>query len=338
MKARDWLTLAMLSLLWGGSLPFMRVAAPELGAFLLIELRVLIAALFLVGYNAARRTLPPPGRAWGALLTVGVFNSALPFVLFAEALRHIPTTLAAPLNATTPIFSAVAAALWLREGLTARTVLGLALGVAGVALLAGFGPVPIDPTVIVAAGACLVASACYGWSAVFTRRHLGDVPSQATATYSQVFAALVLVPFAAAALPDRLPTPPVTASVIALGLLCTGVAFLLYFHLIRQVGPVQATTVTYLAPACGMVLGVVFLGDPLNASTAAGFVLVLASAVLINQRPAGGPRRETAASPAPGLTLPGAAAGGPGAATGGADANTGTAAGNPGAAAGGGGR
>ena len=289
MKARDWLALAILSLLWGSSLLFMRVAAPELGAFLLIELRVLIAALFLLGYSAARRTLTPPGRAWRDLLTVGVFNAAVPFVLYAEAVRYIPTTLAAPLNATTPTFSAVAAALWLREGLTARTALGLGLGVVGVALLTGFGPVPIEPTVLAAAGACLVGSACYGWAAVFARRRLAAVSSQATATYSQVFAVLVLVPFAGATLPGRPPALPVTASVIALGLLCTGVAFLLYFHLIRQVGPVQATTVTYLAPACGMLLGAVFLGEPLNASTFAGFVLVLAGAVLINQRPAARP-------------------------------------------------
>ncbi|HEX6989423.1 MAG TPA: EamA family transporter [Bacillota bacterium] len=314
MRARDWLVLGTLSLLWGGSFPLMRVAAPELGAFLLISLRVLIAALFLVAYNATRGALIPPGKAWPALLVVGVGNAALPFVLFAEALRHVPTTLAAPLNATTPIFSALAAALWLGERLTGRTVLGLGLGIAGVALLAGFGPIPINPTVVAAAAACLVAAALYGWAAVYTRRRLAAVPSQATATYTQVFAALVLAPFAAVTLPDRLPPRPVIAAVVVLGLLCTGVAFLLYFHLIRQVGPVQTTTVTYLAPAAGMVLGAVFLGDPLNASTAAGFGLVLASAILINQRaPTARPDPAAAHPVVPGATPTRAAATNPGA-------------------------
>lgn len=284
MKLREWVVLLLLAAIWGGSHLFMRMAAPSLGAILLIELRVLIAAVVLLAVNAAagmgRRSVPPT--AWVPLAVVGVLNSAVPFTLFAEALRHVPVALAAPLNATTPLFGALAAAVGLGERFTAGRAVGLTLGLAGVVLVVGGGTLPVDGVVVRAAGLCLLGSACYGTAAVYARRRLGDVQPRQTAAYSQVFAAAALAPLVPAAWPKAAPSMTVVGAVLALGALCTGLAYLLYFHLIAHAGAVQATTVTYLAPAFGVIWGVLLLHETLTPVTLLGFALIAAGAALLS--------------------------------------------------------
>lgn len=291
MQLRDWSLLLLLSAMWGGSFLFMRVAAPVLGAVPLIALRVSIAAVVLCGFGLAARRFSRPAPPWRPLAVVGVLNSALPFALFADALKHIPASLAAPLNATTPLFSAAVAAAWLGEPFTARRALGLILGIAGAALLVGAGPVAVTPLTVRAAASCLVAAGCYGFAAVYTRRHLSGVPSFDTAAYSQFAAAAALLPLVPGTWPRAALTPQVLGAVLALGVVCTALAYLLYFHLIARVGAVRATTVTYLAPAFGVIWGVLLLGETINAATVAGFALILVSAALVN-RSAPAPARE----------------------------------------------
>jgi len=259
----------------------MRIAAPALGPILLIELRVLLAALALLGYAAMARKVPDLRSHWRHYLVIGTINSALPFVLIATAELHLPASLAATLNATTPLFGALIASLWMREALTVRKVTGLGLGFVGVVALVGLGPVPITPVTLWSIGLSLMGAGSYGVAAVYTKVKVPGAQPQALATYSQLFAALVLLPFVPFALPHQLPSAIVTGSVLALALLSTAFAYLLYFYLIVKVGPTRAMMVTYLAPVFGTLWGSLFLQESLGVGSLTGFGLILASVALV---------------------------------------------------------
>lgn len=282
MTPKDLTALLVLSALWGGSFLFMRVAAPVLGPVLLIELRVLIAGLALLAFALATRPLPEFRSRWKPFLVIGVINSALPFTLIATAELHITASLAATLNATTPLFGALAAAFWLGERLTWGKGAGLLLGLLGVAVLVGLGPVTLTPAVWLSIGASLLGALSYGVAAVYTRKTMVGTPPLALALYSQLLAAGVLLPAVPFTWPAQEPSGVVIASVLALALLSTAVAYLLYFGLIQRVGSTKATMVTYLSPAFGILWGALLLREPLTVWTFVGFGLILLSVALIS--------------------------------------------------------
>lgn len=232
MAPRDLSALLLLSALWGGSFLLMRVAAPVLGPVVLIELRVLIAGLALLAYALAARSVPAARAHWMPLLTVGLLNSALPFTLIAAAELHLSASLAATLNATTPLFGALVAAIGLRETVTPGKVTGLLLGLAGVAVLVGLGPVTLSAVTLVSIGASLLAALLYSVAAVYIKVNLKGVAPLSLALYSQLFAAGLLLPAVPFAPPQGSPSGLVVACVLALGLLSTALAYLLYFGLI----------------------------------------------------------------------------------------------------------
>ncbi|WP_019585518.1 DMT family transporter [Deinococcus apachensis] len=280
MSPKDLTALLVLSALWGGSFLFMRVAAPVLGPVVLIELRVLIAGLALLAFAVATRSLPAFRPHWKPFLVIGVVNSALPFILISAATVHLTASLAATLNATTPLFGALVAAAWLGERLTPGRTAGLLLGLAGVTVLVGFGPLPLTPPVGLSVAASLLGALSYGVAAVYTKVHMADTPPLALALYSQLCAAGVLLPAVPLALPGAVPSGAVIASVLALAVLSTAAAYLLYFGLIQRAGPLRATMVTYLSPAFGIVWGALLLREPLTVWSFAGFGLILASMAL----------------------------------------------------------
>ncbi|MFZ5823286.1 MAG: DMT family transporter, partial [Bacillota bacterium] len=237
MTSKEYGALFLLSALWGGSFLFMRIAAPALGPIVLIELRVGLAALALLAYGLLIGKVPEFRRHWRAYAVAGAVNSAFPFLLFSTAALYIPASLMATLNATTPLWGVIVAAIWLRETLTVRKVAGLLLGFAGVATLVGLGPVALTPSVLLGCGAALLASFLYANGAVYVKVNLQGVDSRAIATYSQLFAALLILPLVPFAIPSQPPTAVVTASVLALSLLSTALAYLLFFYLILQAGP-----------------------------------------------------------------------------------------------------
>jgi drug/metabolite transporter (DMT)-like permease len=221
----------------------------------------------------------------GAILFVGLLNSALPFALYAFAVLHIATGLSAILNATVPLSGAVVAWLWLKDKPGGLRSLGLLVGFAGVALLvfgkSGFNPA-IAPAAgsmgltLLAMGACLLATLCYGLAASFTKRHLAGIHPMATAAGSQIGASLALV------LPTLWfwPQQPVSGTawwaVIALGLLCTAVAYVLFFRIIEAAGPAKALTVTFLVPVFALLYGVLFLSE-----TITGWTLICGAVILV---------------------------------------------------------
>jgi len=291
VKPREVAGLLFLSALWGGSFLFMRIAAPKLGPVLLIELRVLIAGLALLAYGVLSRRLPGVRGLWREYLVVGAVNSALPFLLISAASLALPASLTATLNATTPLFGAVVAAVWMGESLTLRKVLGLLVGFAGVVALLGIGPVSPSWETFLAAGASLLAAACYGAAAVYTKVKVKGAQPQALATYSQLFAALLILPAVPFAWPSAFPSGLVIGSVLALALLCTALAYLIYFYLILNAGPTKAVMVTYLAPAFGMLWGGLFLQEQIGVGGVVGLCSILASVALVGGAGASGKRK-----------------------------------------------
>jgi len=289
MNTRDLSSLILLSAIWGSSFLFMRIAAPVLGPIWLISARVGIAGIALVLYGYAIKNVPEFRSRWREFAFMGAINSALPFTLISWAELHITASLAVTLNAAVPMFTAVVSALWLGEHFSLERRFGLLLGLVGVAILVGLGPLELTPVVLVSVLAMLFSSLCYGIASVFTKRNLVGASPLATTTCSQVIGTvplLFLMPFAIPAnLGSKLEatgTLLVLGSALTLALVCTAAAYLIYFRLIRDIGPLKTSMVTYLAPVFGIAWGVIFLHEHLNWGSVLGFAVILSSVALIS--------------------------------------------------------
>lgn len=280
MRARDVADLLLLAALWGASFLFMRVAAPQFGPFPLMAWRTGIGALallpllFLAG--GARELV----RAAPRIALVGLVNSALPFVLFGYAMLHLSAGFASVLNAVAPFWSAIVAFLWFGERLGAFRIAGLVVGFSGVLILvwgrAGFGEGGTGLPIL----AALAATLSYGIAANYTRRYLGGVTALTNAAGSQVFAALFLAPLAWLYWPTRMPDMQAWLNVVLLGVLSTGLAYVLFFRLIARVGPNRAIAVTFLIPVFGMLWGALFLRESVDLRMVAGAAVILAGTAL----------------------------------------------------------
>ncbi len=283
MKTIDLVELILLAALWGASFLFMRLAAPEFGPISLAAVRVGLASLMLLPLLAQRGQLAELGRHWRGLLLVGVLNSAIPFALFSFAALSITTGLSSILNATVPLWTAIVAFLWLRQGLTPLRVLGLVIGFAGVVFLAwdkaSFKP-GADHSAVWAMAACLLATLCYGLAANATKRLLSGVPAVVVATGSQVVATLLLAGPALWLWPSASPSGGAWLSAVALAGLCTALAYLLFFRLMGRIGPTNTVSVTFLIPLFAMLWGAVFLGEQVSAQMVLGGAIVLVGIAL----------------------------------------------------------
>jgi len=283
VKASDVIELVLLAALWGASFLFMRLAAPEFGPVVLAAVRVGLASLMLIPLLASRGQLASLGEHWQGLLIVGALNSAMPFVLFSFAALSITAGLSSIANATTPLWTAVVAFIWLGQRLPPLRVLGLVIGFAGVAFLAwdkaSFKP-GADHSGLLALLACLGATLCYGLAANATRRYLAGVPALAVATGSQFAAALLLLVPAAWLWPAVPPGALAWGSALGLAALCTALAYVLYFRLMGRLGPTNAVSVTLLIPLFATLWGALFLGEAVSARMLLGGGIVLVGIAL----------------------------------------------------------
>jgi drug/metabolite transporter (DMT)-like permease len=281
MGARDLGALVLLGAFWGASFIFIRVAVPVLGPFVLMDLRVLLAAAGLVLGAVAVGRLPKLRAHWGRFLVLGFLNAAVPFTLIAASEINLTASLAAILNSTTPLFTAVVAAVWIGEALTPRRIGGLLLGIVGVALVVGWTPVALSPVVLLSVGASLAAALSYGFGGVYAKRAFSGLPPLSMAIGQQTGAGLLLLPPAAVSLPGEAPPLAVVLSVLALALLSTALAYLLYFRLITSVGPTSTLTVTFLVPVFGLLFGALFLNEPVGVGMLVGLGVILSSVALV---------------------------------------------------------
>ena len=281
MGTRDLGALLLLSALWGASFIYIRVAVPALGPFVLVELRVGLAAVVLALCAALVGRLPKLRRRWRQFALLGAVNVAIPFCLISAAEINLTASLAAIMNSTTVMFTAVVAAVWMGDALTARKLVGVALGIVGVTVLVGWDPITMNWTVALSVGAMLAASLAYALGSVYAKRTFADSPPLAIASGQLTAAAMLMLPLAAVSAPEQSPSTIVVLSVLGLALPSTAVAYMLYFRLIANVGPTSTSTVTLLVPLFGLLFGVVLLDEPVGVGTLAGLVLILSSVILI---------------------------------------------------------
>ena len=279
--SRTWpIEFVLLAALWGASFLFMRLGAVEFGPVPTAFLRVFIGALFLLPILLLQGGFEPLRRHHRPALFIGVFNSAIPFALFSYAVLSISTGLSAILNATAPLFGALVAWFWLQDRPGRWQLFGLVIGFCGVTLLA-WDEARLKPDgSVLAIGACLIASLCYGVAASFSKRHLGKVPAMVTATGSQLGASIGLLLPALWLWPQQAPTPMAWAAMLALGVLCSGVAYILYFRLINELGPAKGMTVVFLIPVFAVIYGTLLLDEALTPWMLLGGLIILLGTAL----------------------------------------------------------
>jgi drug/metabolite transporter (DMT)-like permease len=283
MRAIDYARLIALAALWGGSFIFIRTASPEFGAIPTAWVRVQLGGLVLLGYFAVIGFDVGWGRYWRRFALIGVLNSSVPFSLYAFAALYLPASYSAIFNSTTSLFGAAFAAIWLAEPLTPRKLLGLFLGICGVALVAGLGGAETDANFYLATAACLCAAVSYGLVGVYVRKCARDIEPRAIAGASQVIAALILMPLLLLDGPKTLDLH-IAGNLVALAVLSSGVAYLLYYRLLADVGPSKALTVTFLIPAFAMLWGAIFLSETITATMLLGTAVIIAGTLLVTSR------------------------------------------------------
>lgn len=270
----------MLAAIWGGSFLFMRIAANPLGPAVLIEARVLCAAitLLLVSFYLKRKL------SFNAhskhFFILGLFNTALPFLCFAYAAQTLNASTLAILNSTAPIWAAIIGAIWTKTALESKVLLGLGIGVTGVSVLVGWDAFNIGQEAILPIFAAVMAAFSYGIASNYTKT-APKVEAFNNAHGSMWAAVLIVLPFVFFMPMREAPDLTITTSVILLGAVCTGLAYLLYFNLINELGAPSALSVTFLIPVFGILWGNLFLGEAIGINTVVGSVLVITGTMLV---------------------------------------------------------
>lgn len=281
--------LLTLAAVWGASFLFMRIIAPELGTVPTAFFRVSIACLGLIAIVAAARTGWNFHGKLGACLLLGMINSGIPATLYAVAAQVLPAGYSAIFNATTPLMGVLIGALFFHEAMTLPKLGGIFLGLFGVGILSGAGPVALDRALLQGALACLAATTCYGFAGFLARRWISGLDSRLSALGSMLGATLMLTPLFVWSVVNQPPASwggwQVWLSLLGLGLLCTAFAYVLYFRLLGDIGPVKASTVTFMIPVFGVLWGAWLLDEPLSMAHGYGGALI-AIALWLVLRPA----------------------------------------------------
>ena len=273
--------LLTLAAVWGASFLFMRIIAPEIGSVPTAFFRVSIAAAGLLVILAVMRVKWDFQGKFKTVLLLGVINSGIPATMYSVAAQVLPAGYSAIFNATTPLMGVLIGGLFFSERLTPSKLAGVSLGLLGVGVLTRAGPVAFDLELLMGALACLVATTCYGFAGFLARRWLdqrGGLDSRLSALGSMLGATLFLLPLFAYSAISHPPASwggwPVWGSLLGLGLVCTALAYVLYFRLLTAIGPVRSMTTTFLIPPFGVLWGALLLGEPLSMAHLYGGLLI----------------------------------------------------------------
>ena len=281
MTAADLARLFALAAIWGGSYSFMRAVAPYFGGIGTMWLRITIAGLVLLAFSLVRHEDLQWAKWWKQYLFIGLMNSAMPFALIAYAMKTLPAGYGAILNALAPFFAALFAVWMLGERLTAFRMLGMALSLVGVGIIINLGPIPLTTQTLIAAAACVTATCLYGFIMVYTRKYTKGVPNMGIAVGTLTLPALLVAPIGLMLVPPVIPPINILLSLFGLAVLCSSIAYLLYYRLIRDVGPTRAISVTFLVPVFGVIWGAIFYNESLNGGAIVGGVTVLVGVALV---------------------------------------------------------
>jgi drug/metabolite transporter (DMT)-like permease len=280
---RGWLLFAAMSVLWGIPYLLIKVAVDELSPPTLVFLRTALGALVLLPFAMTSGGLSALRGRWRVVVAFTVLELAGPWLLLADAERHLSSSVSGLLVAAVPLVAALVSRVSGVEDLDRTRLLGLLVGLAGVTVLLGLD-LRGDPVSALEMGVVVVG---YGSAPVLASRRLSDVPGLALTVASLSMTALLYAPVAAFNLPSQLPSAKVLASVLGLALACTAVAFLVFFALIGEVGPNRALVITFVNPAVAVALGVALLGEHITLGTALGFPLILGGCVLATRHSSG---------------------------------------------------
>ena len=291
MTRRGWAYFVAVGVVWGLPYLLIRVSVREISPPLLVFIRTGGASLVLVPLAAARGALVPAIRRWRAVLLYTLAELAVPWVFLFNAERHLPSSLSGLLVAAVPLVAAVVAALTGSDSVDLRRMAGIVVGIAGVGVLVGFSVAGSQLLSLLSMLAVVIGYALGPW---VVDHRLRGVPPIGVIAWSVLLCAIGYAPWAMLDLPSKPLSGSVVESAIALTVVCTIIAFLLFFALISEVGAMRATLVTYVNPAVAVVLGVTVLGEPFGPATAIGFVLILGGCYLASRpprRPSGRPAR-----------------------------------------------
>lgn len=281
MTSADITRLIALAAIWGGSYAFMRVVAPVFGGIGTMWLRIAIAGVVLLLYARLMRLDLGFKPYWRAYLYIGIMSSAIPFALIGYAMKTLPASYGAMLNATSPFFGAVFAVLMIGERMTAVRIAGMLLGFTGVAMIVNLGPIAMTQEVVIAAAACILATCSYGYISVHIKKNVKGAPNMGLAACTLLLAATATAPLAIPATNWVMPTRTVALCLVGLALLCSAVAYILYYRLLIDIGPTKAISVTFLIPFFGVLWGAIFFDERLTTGAIAGGVLVLVGMTLV---------------------------------------------------------
>lgn len=280
--------LLLLAAIWGASFLFMRIIAPVIGAMPTAFFRVSIAAAGLLVILSLMRIDWNFRGKFKTALVLGMINSGIPAALYSIAAQVLPAGYSAIFNATTPLMGVLIGGLFFREPMTLSKLAGIFLGLFGVGVLSGAGPVEFDLALLQGALACLGATTCYGFAGFLARRWLdqrGGLDSRLAALGSMFGATLLLLPLFGYSMLTQPPASwggwSVWLSLLGLGLVCTALAYILYFRLLSEIGPVKSMTVTFMIPPFGVLWGAWLLDEPLSMGHLYGGLMIAAALWLV---------------------------------------------------------
>lgn len=283
----------LLAAIWGGSYLCMRIASPEFGPVALVEFRVLVAAMLLAPLIFYNKLLPELLSKWRELVVLGILSMSIPFCLISFATMHLTAGFAALLNASSPVFTMIVAWLWLKQPATVLSMLGTVTSFIGLTLLiAGRGPLTFSHDTL-AIFSVLLACICYGYTANYTRIKFSGVSPTTVAAGSQFMAAIAMAIPSVFFLPKTMPSTNAWIAAIFLAVVASALAHVLFFRLIKTIGPTRTVGVTFLIPVFAMLWGALFLQERITAEMVVGAVFIsLGTALANNMLPLPGLKRE----------------------------------------------
>tara|TARA_B100001248_G_scaffold176833_1_gene134311 strand:+ start:14 stop:865 length:852 start_codon:yes stop_codon:yes gene_type:complete len=281
MENKYWILITILGAVWGSAFMFIKIATPELGPIALVNIRLAVAGLIFIPFLLQQKYLKHFRSNLKNILVLSVINTALPFSLFAYASLESSSNMLSILNGTTAIMAVVISTIWLKIRLNFFQIMGVFIGLFGIVVLANPDNVYISMKATIF---CLSAAFCYALSANYIQKFAYKTNTIVLIGWSLVIASVLLLPITFFNLPSQLPSKNVIFSILWLGVISTGVAFLGYVRLIEKVGAVKTATVAYFIPVFGVIWGYVFLGEPITLQILIGMILILIGIVFTNKR------------------------------------------------------
>ena len=281
MENKYWVLITILGAVWGSAFMFIKIATPELGPIALVNIRLAVAGLIFIPFLLQQKYLKHFRSNLKNILVLSVINTALPFSLFAYASLESSSNMLSILNGTTAIMAVVISTIWLKIRLNFFQIMGVFIGLFGIVVLANPDNVYISMKATIF---CLSAAFCYALSANYIQKFAYKTNTIVLIGWSLVIASVLLLPITFFNLPSQFPSNSVIFSILWLGVISTGVAFLGYVRLIEKVGAVKTATVAYFIPVFGVIWGYVFLGEPITLQILIGMILILIGIVFTNKR------------------------------------------------------